>query len=208
MRIAPSCCLFLLVGSLGLACSSDDASSADAAPSAIDGAVTIDADLPIEIDAALADFSLASTAIVQDGVIPTVYTCQGANISPPLSWANPPEGTQAFALVFKDLTIDFLHSAMWDIPVSTLALPEDVEQVFEPADVAGAKQPNSYAGTRGYAGPCPGNEHTYEFRLHAVDAATLSGLSNQSSRAQVVAAIEAASLGSVALSANFDPANP
>ena len=156
-----------------------------------------------EADANSTAFALTSGSIQEGGVIPTQFTCQGDNISPALSWANPPANTQAFAVVFTDVTIDFLHSAIWNIPSDRFELPEDVEKVFAPTNVLGARQPNSYAGTRGYAGPCPGNPHTYAFRLHAVNVGTLSGLDQQSTRADVVTAIEAASIGSVACPSGY-----
>lgn len=199
-------CVAMGIAFVGACASDDNDVSVDAAQVASD-ATQGNADAKAEaIDAQAGEFQLTSNSIVEGGVIAIQFSCQGSNISPALAWANPPEGTQAFALVFKDLSIDFLHSAMWDIPVDRMELPEDVDKLFEPGDVPGAKQPNSYLNNvRGYAGPCPGEEHTYELRVHAVDAATLSGLGQQSTRAQVVAAIEAASLGSAALSASFNP---
>lgn len=205
--LAPALALGL---ALGAACGDEDpGTSVDGAPSAADAQPGSEADAAPVADAGETTFGLTSASIEPGGVIPTAFTCQGANISPALAWSNPPAGTQAFALIFIDVSGNtFLHSAMWDIPVERLELPEDVDKVFQPTDVPGAKQPNSYAGPRGYAGPCPGTTHTYEFRLHAVNAATLGGLDQQSTRAQVVTAIEAASLGSVTLSASFDPNNP
>lgn len=199
----------LLCAVFGFACGGDDASKGvDAAPNFPDAQAGAVMDGGVGADANSTAFALTSVSIQEGGVIPTVFTCKGDNISPALVWGNPPAETQGFALVFTDVTIDFLHSAIWDIPMDRFDLPEDVEKVFAPTNVLGARQPESYAGNRGYAGPCPGNPHTYEFRLHAVNATTLIGLGQQSTRAEVVTAIEAASLGSVTLTASFDPNNP
>jgi phosphatidylethanolamine-binding protein (PEBP) family uncharacterized protein len=63
------------------------------------------------------------------------------------------------------------------------ALPEDVDKVFEPPDVPGAKQPLAYDGaTRGYLGPCPGSVHTYQFALYPIDVNPLPGVTQSSSR--------------------------
>lgn len=195
------------------ACSGDDASF-DAGPSVVDaGTLAIDAS-GADADVAQPDagsFSLSSSAYAEGGVIPTVHACPaatGANTSPPLAWENAPEGTQSFGLVFFDTSNSFLHSVTWDIPGSRSSLPANVELAFEPASVPGAKQANSYLGTRGYAGPCPPSEHVYEFTLHALDVATLPGLGQQTSRAQAKDAIEAASIGSTTLTGSFDPNNP
>ncbi len=153
------------------------------------------------------NFTLTSTAYADGGVIPRGHSCQGDNISPALAWENPPAGTQSYALVFIDVSTNFLHSVMWDIPMSNASLPEDVDQAFEPADVPGAKQARSYLGSRGYAGPCPGSEHNYEFRLHALNVETLSGLSQASTGSAAQSAIRAASIESAVLLGSFDP-NP
>ena len=195
------------------ACSGDDATS-DAGASASDASIlAIDAS-GRDADVGAADagsFSLSSSAYAEGGVIPTVHACPGAtgsNTSPPLAWENAPEGTQSFGLVFFDTTNSFLHSVSWDIPGSRSSLPANVELAFEPASVPGSEQAPSYLGTPGYAGPCPPSEHVYEFKLHALDVATLPGLGEQTSKEQAKAAIEAASIGSTTLTGSFDPNNP
>lgn len=178
----------------------------DGAVGVADAAVrTVDA-MPGAADAGA--FAITSTAYAGGAVIPTLYTCQGDNISPPLAWENPPAGTQGYAIVFTDISTDFLHSVIYDIPMSASSLPQDVELAYEPSDVPGAKQPDSYLGTRGYAGPCPNTEHTYEFKIHAVNMATLSGVAQQSNRGATRTAIEAASLGFTTIEGSFDPNNP
>ncbi|MBA7709640.1 hypothetical protein ES703_118562 [subsurface metagenome] len=46
--------------------------------------------------------SVTSTAFQDGDKIPDNYTCQGQDISPPLAWSEPPEGTQSFALIMDD----------------------------------------------------------------------------------------------------------
>ncbi len=186
----------------------DGTTSADAAVSVADAMPQQTADaMPQDTADAMPQgtFTVTSGAYAAGGVIPPAHSCAGANISPALSWENAPEGTQSFALIFIDVSTNFLHSVAWDIPVSRTSLPEDVDKEFEPADVPGAKQARSYLGSRGYAGPCPGEEHNYEFRLHALDVPSLDALGANSSGGVAQGAIEAASLGSAVLIGSFDP---
>lgn len=146
-------------------------------------------------------FVLTSTAFSQGQTIPVQHTCDDANVSPPLAWGPGPAGTMSYAFVLTDLDNgSMVHWVMWDIPESTLSLPEDVDKVYLPPDVPGAKQTNSYAGARGYAGPCsPGSVNTYEFRLYAIGVATLPSVDMNSTRAQVLAVIQANDVDSIAL---------
>jgi Raf kinase inhibitor-like YbhB/YbcL family protein len=113
-----------------------------------------------------------------------VHTCDGANTSPQLAWTNPPAGALSFAVVFTDNSNNLIHSVIYDIPPTVTELPADVEKVFEPTDVPGAKQTRSFAGTLGYRGPCPPSLHTYEFALYALDIAALPNLTSNSTTMQ------------------------
>lgn len=146
-------------------------------------------------------FEVTSTAFSQGETIPAQYTCTDVDVSPPLAWGPGPIDTMSYALVLTDLDDSgLIHWVIWDIPASTLSLPEDVDKLYLPADVPGAKQTNSFAGSRGYAGPCsPGSVNTYEFRLYAIGVATLPGVTMASTRTQVLTAIQANDIDSVAL---------
>ena len=148
------------------------------------------------IDAALPDaaglptFALTSTGWLDGAVIPAVYTCKGSNISPPLAWTAPTAAYQGYALVMTDKTIGLIHSVLWDIPATAVTLPENIDKVASPPVPAGAKQPFAYDNqTYGYLGPCPPIEHTYEFAIYAVDTLPLPGVTAQSNRMQLQAAI-------------------
>lgn len=196
-----------------VACGGDDTTTAiDAAAedgATVDTAVAIDA---LAIDGASPDaptvaFTLTSATVTEGGVIPDAHSCQGANISPALTWTGGPTAP-GYALVFTDLSTNFLHSVIWDIPGATTSLPENVQKVFMPPVPAGAKQPIAYDGqTRGYLGPCPGSMHRYEYALVAVDANPLPGLSMSSSRTVVRDTILAHALpaGRATLTATFTP---
>lgn len=196
------------------ACGSDPADPVDAAGTPDDAAAPdapgiVDApaiDAPA-IDAPPGPFTLTSTVITEGGVIPDAYSCQGANISPPLAWTGGPVAP-GYALVFTDITNNpgFLHSIIWDIPGDAVALPENVAKVFMPPVPAGARQPLGYDNaTRGYLGPCPGSMHRYEYALHAVDTYPLPNLTMSSSRFAVRDAIVARTVARTTLTATFTP---
>ena len=149
--------------------------------------------------------ALTSPAYERGGVIPDAHTCAGANISPALEWVNPPPGTLSYAVFFTDLTFNFDHSAIWDIPADASGLPEDVDKEPMPADVPGASQAQSYAGWHGYAGPCPPNTHTYQFILYALDVETLDEIDTNVGLAGARAAFESHALASATLDGEFTP---
>jgi Raf kinase inhibitor-like YbhB/YbcL family protein len=151
-------------------------------------------------------FALTSGAFAQGATIPQRHLCTsggGQNISPGLTWTAGPAGTQSYAVIMRDLDYmnGFLHWVIWDIPASQLALPENVDHTYQPAAPAGAKQAPFNGSITGYYGPCsPSSVNTYEFTLYALPNATLSGLTQQSSKEQAASAIVAAALASAKFS--------
>jgi Raf kinase inhibitor-like YbhB/YbcL family protein len=135
---------------------------------------------------------VTSTGFTEGSMIPADFTCAGANVSPPLAWSPGPPGTQSYALVFTDRSgTPLIHTIMFDIPAATMSLPMNVEKVANPTTPAGAKQVTAYdSKTYGYLGPCPsGVLHNYEFAIHALDVATLPGVTTTSGRAAVAPVI-------------------
>ncbi|HEX6272313.1 MAG TPA: YbhB/YbcL family Raf kinase inhibitor-like protein [Polyangiaceae bacterium] len=130
-------------------------------------------------------FVLTSSKIVPDSEMSADFTCAGDGHSPPLAWSGVPAGTMSFAMVFVDTTIidanmmdqRGYHSAIWDMPASTMSLPEDVPDGATITSPVMARQFNPLRA--GYLGPCPNNgaapADTYEFRLYALPVATLTG---------------------------------
>ena len=119
--------------------------------------------------------SLKSTAFKDGAPIPVVYTCDGADRSPPLSWRGVPEGTGAFALIVDDPDAPgrtWVHWVLYDLPASLDGLPEDVSNVEAPRELGGAVQGKNDSRKVGYGGPCPppGPAHRYFFKLYALAA--------------------------------------
>lgn len=153
-------------------------------------------------------FALTSTAYANGGTIPPAQACVskgGMNLSPPLTIANPPAGTLSFAVVFTDITQPpLVHSAIYDMPAATLMIPADVDKLYAPPDVPGAHQTNSYAGSRGYAGPCPGSAHMYQFKVYALSTVTVTGATMATTKDQLVTLL-ATNLGTATLTGTFTP---
>jgi Raf kinase inhibitor-like YbhB/YbcL family protein len=105
----------------------------------------------------------------------TKYTCDGANVSPALSWQAPPEGTRELALVLEDPDAPggtYTHWLVYAMSSRVTSVPEDVtddQQVESPTPL---RQGENDFGDTGYGGPCPpeGESHRYVFRLLALDS--------------------------------------
>ena len=97
-------------------------------------------------------------------------TIGGQNQSPELSWGPGPEGTMSYAIVLHDLSNDFTHWAIWNIPATVLKLPANLTRDTKPEMFAPAQQSSFETG---YMGPGATN-HVYQFRLYAIKSATIS----------------------------------
>jgi Raf kinase inhibitor-like YbhB/YbcL family protein len=121
---------------------------------------------------------LSSPAFEDGGPIPVQYTCDGADLSPPLAWESVPDGVLAFALIVEDPDAGgFIHWVLSDIPGDLRELPEDQ------GDAIGAPGATSF-GRPGWGGPCPpSGEHHYVFTLYALSAPL--GLDSSATATQV-----------------------
>ncbi len=116
--------------------------------------------------------ALSSPAFAHGQSIPRKYTCDGEDVSPPLSWSGAPPGTKSFALIADDPDAPagtWVHWVLYDIPSQNTGLPEHVHAEAKLAD-SGVRGSNSWQRL-GYGGPCPpGGTHRYFFKLYALDA--------------------------------------
>jgi len=117
--------------------------------------------------------SVSSAAFAPNGQIPVVYTCDGANISPPLSWGPVPRGTETIAILLTDPDAPggtFIHWVVYNIPAETRGIPAGSPG----KDIlpAGSTQGMNDMGREGYGGPCPprGMPHHYHFKVYALDS--------------------------------------
>lgn len=129
-----------------------------------------------EADASNA-FTLTSQAFKNGGAIPSKYTADGDDISPPLAWSNAPANTKELALIVDDPDAPsaqpWVHWVIYGLSVHLHALPAHVphgKQITTPPAMQG---PNSFASDNiGYRGPAPPRGHGmhhYHFTLYALD---------------------------------------
>jgi Raf kinase inhibitor-like YbhB/YbcL family protein len=122
---------------------------------------------PAPAQAAPDEITLASTEFRDGAMIPKVYSCDGDDISPPLSWAGVPEGTRELALLMEDPDAPggtFVHWVLFKIPV-------DQEELADAQRPLGGREAKNSRGEAGYAGPCPPEgdaPHHYEFIIYAL----------------------------------------
>ena len=119
------------------------------------------------------DIEVVSTAFREGEALPTQYTCDGANNSPPLRWGGIPKNSQSLALVCEDPDAPsgvFIHWVIFNLPPIVADLPEAMPTTEELVE-SGAIQGRNDFDNIGYDGPCPppGKPHRYFFRLYALD---------------------------------------
>lgn len=112
------------------------------------------------------------SAFANEGTIPSKYTCDGANVSPPLSWSGTPAGTKSYALISDDPDAPmgtWVHWVLWNIPPQSTGMKEGAG-VKGPSLSDGTKQGTTDFKTQGWGGPCPpSGTHRYYFKLYALD---------------------------------------
>jgi Raf kinase inhibitor-like YbhB/YbcL family protein len=154
--VKPGIAKFVVAGGLGLACGFASSSVRAAEP-----------------------FTLRSPALEDNGLLALKNAgndsrspnCVGDNVSPPLAWSNPPEGTQSFALMLVDpeggVGLGAIHWVAYGIPPEVTGFAEG--EASRPSDkfVGGVNG----RGVAFYSGPCPppGGWHHYTFTLIATD---------------------------------------
>ena len=128
-----------------------------------------------------------SDAFREGEIIPVKFTCEGADVSPPIRWSGVPEGTKSFVLIMDDPDAPigtFTHWVVYDIPAGVRSFEENLPKVEH---LDGIKQGVNDFGRIGYGGPCPPKGHGYHryfFKIYALDLESL-GLSPAANRRQV-----------------------
>jgi len=131
----------------------------------------------------LSNMKIESTAFQNNQSIPSLYTCDGANINPPLTFSDIPAGAKSLALIMDDPDAPmgtWDHWIIFNIPPET----KEIKEGLVPEGVLGV---TSFRKT-GYGGPCPPDrEHRYFFKLYALD--TILNLPEGSSKKEVEVAM-------------------
>ncbi len=149
-------------------------------------------------------FTLISSAFKEGEIIPRQYTCEGADVSPPLHWSVPPAGTRSYVIIADDPDAPvgtWVHWVIYNLPLDLRGLSEGVptdEQVLD-----GALQGMNDFKCLGYGGPCPppGKPHRYFFKLYALDK--VLDLKPRATKAQVVDACKGHILAETQLMGRF-----
>lgn len=127
---------------------------------------------------------LSSLAFENNGTIPSEYTCDGSNISPPLTITNVPTNAQSLALIVEDPDAPrgtVTHWIVWNMP------PQKSQ--FVKGEKIDFPQGITVFGTTGYGGPCPpSGTHRYFFKLSALD--TILQIGNGSTKENLVQAMD------------------
>ncbi|MBM7131076.1 YbhB/YbcL family Raf kinase inhibitor-like protein [Dyella mobilis] len=132
---------------------------------------------------------VSSASFANGQPIPQRLSCDGANLSPDLTWSGAPSGTRSYAIVMDDTDTpsDFTHWLVYDLPADTHHLQEGAASASKRLE--GASEGLNNFGRAGYGGPCPpgGSAHHYVFRVYALD--TDPALPAEEDRQQLEAAI-------------------
>jgi Raf kinase inhibitor-like YbhB/YbcL family protein len=146
------------------------------------------------------NFKLISSAFEEGKTIPDKYTCDGANVSPPLSWSGFSEKTKSFAIIMDDPDAPmgiWVHWVIYNIPNNVTSL----EEKKNASAIKAIDGTNSWDQT-GYNGPCPpGGSHHYLFKLYALDKILTQ--TKEMTKAELLDAMKGHILGETTLTGLF-----
>ena len=127
---------------------------------------------------------IKSDVFVNNGKIPTEYTCDGKGIQLPLRIYDVPEGAKSLALIMDDPDVpsgDFVHWVIWNIDPKVLIIGDGNVPV-------GAVEGYTSLGKPGFVAPCPpSGVHRYNFKLYALDV--ILSIPKSSNKADLVQAM-------------------
>ena len=119
--------------------------------------------------------SLTSTAFDHGDAIPSKYTCEGDDVSPPLTWSGVPEIARSLVLIVDDPDapdpnapkMTWVHWVLYNLPPNLMGLSEGMTSAELPPD---AREGLNDWNRDGYGGPCPPiGRHRYVHKLYALD---------------------------------------
>jgi Raf kinase inhibitor-like YbhB/YbcL family protein len=129
------------------------------------GAIAILLATIVSFAAGGAKMKITSSAFNEGRNIPSKFTCDGSDTSPPLQVTSVPPGAKSLVLIADDPDAPgglFTHWLVWNIAPQTNSIAEGTA----PKGVHGT---NDF-GKSGYNGPCPPpGTHRYSFKIFALD---------------------------------------
>jgi len=136
------------------------------------------------------EFILISEVFLEGAPIPSTYTCNGDDISPPIAWSGAPNNTNTFALIMDDPDAPagtWVHWVLFNLPGDATTINAGLLAKAGHSD--GSQQGTNSWGRLGYGGPCPpSGVHRYVFKLYALD--TSLTLDESATKEEVLAAME------------------
>ena len=159
--------------------------------------------------ASAAPFMLSSASVADGAKLPSDFAgpgdCGGKNVSPQLSWVNPPAGAASYAITIWDQDgqkgLGVSHWVAYGIPPTMTSLPAGAGSPASPAVVSGTNTRKAVA----YLGPCPpigDASHHYYITVYALDLAP-NALAPGLTREQFFAAIAGHALGATTMVALY-----
>jgi len=149
---------------------------------------------------------IKTNAFTEGGKIPSRYTCEGNDISPPLIWEGIPDNTRSLVLIVDDPDapdpkapkMTWVHWVLYNIPSNTTGLAEGVVDL----PTGTAEGINDWKRT-GYGGPCPPiGRHRYFHKLYALDT-VLDGL-DKPTKASLEKAMDGHVIGETVLMGTYE----
>lgn len=140
--------------------------------------------------------NIGSQEFLDGEIISPKYTCNGENVSPPLSFDRIPGDTKSLVLIVDDPdagTVPFNHWLVFNLNPST----SGIEEGQIPSALLGT---NDF-GELKYMGPCPTGTHKYYFRIYALD--TMLDLSEGVKRQEIDSAMKGHIIASGVLTGTF-----
>jgi len=132
---------------------------------------------------------IQSPAFAHEQPIPSKYTCDGENLSPPLAIDNVPENTTSLVLTVEDPDVpkEVREDGMWNHWV-LFNMPPNISRIGE-GEVPKGTSGSTTSGKLSYTGPCPPDrEHRYFFTVYALD--TILGLNEGATKEEVLEAMQ------------------
>jgi Raf kinase inhibitor-like YbhB/YbcL family protein len=151
---------------------------------------------------------LSSPSFASMGSIPAKYTCEGGDVSPPLTWTGVPPSAKSLVVIVDDPDAPdpaaprmiWVHWVVYNLPATTTSLTEGQSGTSLPQ---GAKFGLNDWKKPSYGGPCPPvGRHRYFFKLYALDV-TLADLGRPSKR-EVEKAMQGHVVGSAELVGTYE----
>ncbi|MEM5496941.1 YHYH protein [Paraglaciecola mesophila] len=158
-----------------------------------------DSNFELEQQTHINEFVLSSSAMADGDSLPTIYTCDGDSLSPPLTWHGAPEATKYYALVMHHDAPEGVHWywTLYDINADTTQI--------KAGESLGQVGSNSVNDLDEYAPPCskgPGKK-SYTFTVYALSAPVAFNKQTKVDRATLLAAIEGTTLDSASMTVTY-----